>query len=951
MKINMPVTNREVELSENSMIVTKTDAKGIITYVNRDFVEISGFTEQELIGSNQNIVRHPDMPREAFADLWENLKAGRPWTGTIKNRCKNGDHYWVIANVTPMTEDGRHIGYISVRSKPSRQQIEVAESAYRLFREDKAKGLRISQGKVVKDNHLWRTRMMFQKLNVGQRLSMMIGLALTVAVLLATMGVMGISDTKESLRKVYENRMVPVRDLATINTLMMENRTLLRTALSEVNIVATPDKKTLLELDQAAASKAASTIEKNIETINVLWTGFMATHLMPEEKKLAEKFSVSRSRFTTMGLVPAIAALHDHNYADTKKYAIAAREAYASANTDLQALIKLQFDIANAEYKTDVRRYENTRMISIAILITAIVFLAWLGMIVVRSITRPLTQAINTFGHIANGKFDTPVEVGAQDEVGKVLQGLKSMQTKLGFDVAETKRIADENLRIKIALDNVTTNVMIADNDLNIIYMNKSVIEMMSNAEADLRKVLPNFNVSSLMGANIDQFHKNPAHQRNLLNTLKANYKTQIPIGERTFTLSANPVISEKGERLGGVVEWRDRTIEVAIEKEIEQIVEAAVLGDFTTRLDLANKEGFFRTLAEGINKLLETSDVGLNEVVRVLNALSRGDLTESITNEYFGTFGQLKDDSNATVDNLHALIEQIRSAADSINTAAKEIAAGNTDLSQRTEAQASSLEETASSMEQLAATVKQNAANAKQANQMASAASSVAVKGGIVVGEVVNTMSAINDSSRKIVDIISVIDGIAFQTNILALNAAVEAARAGEQGRGFAVVAGEVRNLAQRSAAAAKEIKQLISNSVEKVEGGTKLVEEAGKTMEEIVESVKRVTDIMAEIAAASVQQSTGIDQVNQAVTHMDEGTQQNAALVEEAAAAAESLEEQAQTLMESISVFTLSTSASTRIASSRSVAAPKVIAPPKSVRGKLHAPKLPHDGEWEEF
>ncbi len=513
------------------------------------------------------------------------------------------------------------------------------------------------------------------------------------------------------------------------------------------------------------------------------------------------------------------------------------------------------------------------------------------------------------------------------------------------------QRIANENLRIRIALDNVATNVMIADNDRNIIYLNKSVNVMLQNAEADLRKVLPSFSASGLLGQNIDQFHRNPSHQQSMLANFTSNYKTQITVGGRTFALSANPVINERGERLGSVVEWNDRTSEVAVENEIARVVESAVMGDFKTRLDTANKEGFFKTLAEGMNKLLETSDVGLNEVVRVLNALSRGDLTESITNEYFGTFGQLKDDSNATVENLRNLIEQIKTAAESINTAAKEIAAGNTDLSQRTEEQASSLEETASSMEQLASTVKQNAENAKQANQMASAASGVAVKGGEVVGEVVSTMSAINESSRKIVDIISVIDGIAFQTNILALNAAVEAARAGEQGRGFAVVAGEVRNLAQRSAAAAKEIKQLISDSVEKVEDGSKLVEQAGSTMDEVVSSVKRVTDIMAEITAASVEQSSGIDQVNQAVTQMDEVTQQNAALVEEAAAAAESLEEQAQTLIESVSVFKLpgsSLSGAPRVSASRAIAAPSVASRPAR---KPLPPATSDDGEWEEF
>ncbi len=302
---------------------------------------------------------------------------------------------------------------------------------------------------------------------------------------------------------------------------------------------------------------------------------------------------------------------------------------------------------------------------------------------------------------------------------------------------------------------------------------------------------------------------------------------------------------------------------------------------------------------------------LGANDMARVLGALAKGDLTEAVTNEYTGSYKQVKIDANAAVDQLNMIMGQIKEATEAINTAAVEISSGNADLSQRTEEQASSLEETAASMEELTSTVKQNADNAKQANQLAATASEVAVKGGAVVTQVVETMSSITESSKKIVDIISVIDGIAFQTNILALNAAVEAARAGEQGRGFAVVASEVRSLAQRSAAAAKEIKTLIGDSVEKVQVGSKLVEAAGKTMEDIVSSVKRVTDIMSEITAASQEQSAGIEQVNQAITQMDQVTQQNAALVEEAAAASESMKDQANSLSESVATFKLAESA----------------------------------------
>ena len=387
---------------------------------------------------------------------------------------------------------------------------------------------------------------------------------------------------------------------------------------------------------------------------------------------------------------------------------------------------------------------------------------------------------------------------------------------------------------------------------------------------------------------------------------------------------------------------------------EIRNIVEAAALrGDFSARMRLTDKQGYTKELSELLNQLSDVTDTGLRDVMRVSRALAEGDLTRKITQDYAGLFGQTRDAVNTTVDNLQKLVSEVKVSVDAIGTASREIATGNSDLSQRTEEQASSLEETAASMEELSSTVKQSADHAMEASQLARNSSTVAVKGGEVVGQVVKTMEAINESSRRISDIIGVIDGIACQTNILALNAAVEAARAGEQGRGFAVVAAEVRNLALRSAAAAKEIKALIMDSVEKVEKGTKLVGEAGETMDRIVTSIKRVTDIMSEIASASVEQSSGIEQVNQAVTQMDEVTQQNAALVEEAAAAAESLEDQAQNLTQSVSAFKLSGVSGNSEPAIVKAAAKK--APPARITTTSKV--VPHsrgnkkDGEWKEF
>ncbi|HJV80391.1 methyl-accepting chemotaxis protein [Noviherbaspirillum sp.] len=341
-----------------------------------------------------------------------------------------------------------------------------------------------------------------------------------------------------------------------------------------------------------------------------------------------------------------------------------------------------------------------------------------------------------------------------------------------------------------------------------------------------------------------------------------------------------------------------------------------------------------------------------ITTAVKVAQTVAGGDLTSRIevtTKDETGALLQSLKDMNGSLVNI---VAEVRQGTDAIATASGQIASGNLDLSSRTEQQASSLEETASSMEELTGTVKQNADNARQANMLAESASEIALKGGNVVSQVVDTMGAINDSAKKIVDIIGVIDGIAFQTNILALNAAVEAARAGEQGRGFAVVASEVRNLAQRSAAAAKEIKTLISDSVEKVDTGAKLVDEAGSTMNEIVASVRRVTDIIGEITAASLEQTAGIEQINQAIAQMDQVTQQNAALVEEAAAASESLQGQAGKLTEVVGVFKLDGMQTPALPSGARKVLTRSAAPSvpriRQSSAKTHAAVA---GDWEEF
>lgn len=578
--------------------------------------------------------------------------------------------------------------------------------------------------------------------------------------------------------------------------------------------------------------------------------------------------------------------------------------------------------------------------------------------------TGQITVGARTFDLIANPIFDdNHKRLGTVVEWQDVTARLKQEALEKEKIELERKQAAD-NSRIKSALDCVSSNVMMADQDNVIVYANDAVLTMLRKAETDIRKQLPNFNAGNLIGNSVDIFHKNPAHQKQMLTALNSTYRTEIMVGGRTFALIANPVFDKEGKRIGTVVEWNDRTEELEFEKIVENTINSAVSGDLASRIDASSQQGFLAKISNGINQLMDIFERVLGDAADSIGALSAGDLTRKIETEYEGTYDRLKADINSTIDKLEEVVTEIRESAANVKVGAQEIASGNTNLSQRTEEQAASLEETSSAMEEITTTVQQNAANAMQANTLARSARETAENGGNVVGRAVAAMQAISESSNKINDIIGVIDEIAFQTNLLALNAAVEAARAGDQGRGFAVVADEVRSLAGRSATAAKEIKELIKDSGEKVQEGSSLVNKSGETLEEIVNAVKKVNDIVAEISTASEEQATGLDEINRAVGEMDEMTQQNAALVEEAAAASESLGNQAESLDQLISFFNLGRETQRAAAPARTR---KEAAPVKSTAGKpksklaagkttrAAAPATPksddEDKNWSEF
>ncbi len=955
----MPITNTEIIFDDNQFMLTKTDTKGVITYANQDFIKVSGFSESELVGSSHNMVRHPDMPTEAFEDMWRNLKANKPWTGMVKNRTKTGDFYWVIANAAPIIENGQVTGYLSARRKPSREQVKQATDAYHQFKSGNTNGMQISEGLVVKNTLLNRLRNKAHNISLSQRLTGLVALASLSMVLQA-----GLTIYIDAANKLWFIYGIPAVTALLLFWLVSK-------LTSSIKI---PLKTSMQMFEQIAANKLDSDIEvQGNNEFSQLLRGIKAMQTLLSANENAEKELAFKVKEQSTQYENQLAAINKSTGViefSMDGQVIAANEIFLNAlgYSREEAIGQQHSTFVEPEYKTSaeykafwqklnsgesisgqfLRLGKGGKEIWLEASYNPILGVTGKPYKVVKYATDITEQKLKNAdfeGQIsAIGKSQGVIEISLSGMIIKVNQvyldmlgykeaellgkhvsmvldptfaksdAYKILWDKLvngGTDSGQYKRIAKDGKEVWIqasynpiydlkgkpfkvvnyTMDITAQKLQAADNagQISGIQKTQGVVEF------DLTGKILSVNV---IFVNMSGYTENQIVGNHHSMFVEPAYRNSHEYKAFWESLARGEAQVGQFKRIGkgGVVVWMQAIYNPILDMNGKpfKVVKYAT--------DITEQHNSVETLANAVE-----------ETQGIIESAKSGDLRSRVSLDgKTGAIASLCDGVNALMDKMTEVIVQVREAGETINTAAGEISSGNNDLSQRTEQQASSLEETAASMEELASTVKQNAENAKQANQLAVSASGVAVKGGEVVGQVVSTMSAINSSAKKIEDIISVIDGIAFQTNILALNAAVEAARAGEQGRGFAVVAGEVRNLAQRSASAAKEIKELITDSVSKTAEGTTQVEQAGKTMQEIVSSVQRVTDIMAEITAASVEQSTGIDQVNQAVTSMDEVTQQNAALVEEAAAAAESLVDQAVGLMDVVSAFQLNRSAS---------------------------------------
>ncbi|MDI9068994.1 methyl-accepting chemotaxis protein [Xanthomonas oryzae] len=694
---------------------------------------------------------------------------------------------------------------------------------------------------------------LLQRYNVGPRLAAAFAILIVLSGLVALIGYRGLSSARALVDDIVNQNMVKIR----LSNDMMNANFRIGTQLRNLVLPTTAEdnQKFVAEIQSARADYSKARDE---------------LYAMPTtEQGNALRANIDKHRNEVKPLNTKVIDLANAGQSDEALSLMMTKSAPAMQRWQdaIGQNITLQDKSAAAAADAAFKSMDESRKLLIAGSLLVVLLSGALGLLITRSLTQPLSRATRAAESIANGKLDNDVDTQFNDETGRLLKAMSKMQLQLHNLISAqadmAKRHEEGQISFRMDAGAFPGDFGSMANDTN------ALVASHINVKLQTIRLIERYAIGDL-----------------------SEDMPQLPGEKAAITAAMNQVKQNLA----------------TMNTEIKQLAQAAANGDFTARGNAEQFQFDFRVMVESLNTLMATADGNLQSLSGLLQSIAAGDLTARMSGDFHGVFAQMRDDANATATQLAEIVNGIKQSAVSIKGAASEIASGNQDLSQRTEQQAASLEETAASMEELTSTVKQNAENARQANQLAIGAASVASQGGEIVGKVVQTMSGIEASSKKIADIISVIDGIAFQTNILALNAAVEAARAGEQGRGFAVVASEVRTLAQRSSGAAKEIKELIDDSVQRVTDGSVLVHSAGTTMGEIVASVQRVTDIMGEISAASQEQSAGIEQVNQTVTQMDETTQQNAALVEEATAAARAMEEQAQQLTEAVALFRLS-------------------------------------------
>ncbi|MBI5331203.1 MAG: PAS domain-containing protein, partial [Betaproteobacteria bacterium] len=661
MRTNLPVTNVEHVMREGEFIVSKTDTRGVITYVNNYFVEMSGYSEKELLGAPHNIVRHPDMPEGAFQDLWDTLGAGKPWSGYVKNRCKNGDYYWVLANATPIEENGRISGYLSVRSRPDPAVVAAVDKIYRQFKDGTAQGLGVREGKVIQTGLIARARRWFNNLSLRTRITSIIVLMLLMVLQAGGMSLHGMANTALGLQTVYAERVEPLRRLKT---------------LADDYAVAIIDAANKANAGLLSAEEALGQMKDARQRIADAWKPYQESiHDADEKAQAVEAAALMQTADKAVeGAITRLAGLSGKvpgqlNDIDGPLYA-----AIDPVSAKLSDLIDTQMRLTALIYAGSQEHYGVVLQTTLVFVSLGFLLSIFLGVYAYRTLSRPLARVSAQMQEIARGHFNLLIDKERNDEVGALLDSFKSMYIRLGFDLAEARRVAEQASRIQIALDSSTAAITVSGSDGLLIHMTPAARTLMQSIGGD------SFDVDKLIGGRITDLFDAPEVRAKLEAAQKNQSTVDVYFHNHHLRLAARPIVDAHGQHLGRVTQWSDRTLEVVVELEVAELINAAAAGDFSQRILEPGKEGFFLQLAQGINKLVEASERGITDVGVLLKALAQGDLTQRMTGDYQGLFAQLRDDANATVERLQEIVTQIHEATDAINTAAREIASGNVD-------------------------------------------------------------------------------------------------------------------------------------------------------------------------------------------------------------------------------------------------------------------------------